>query len=74
MARAKRPERECAAETKKRQQLLVQRRETSQTGSRQLMNGGKSAQNLHSEIDVAKAEMTERLELATEVAEELNMA
>lgn len=70
-ARVKRLECNIEAEDKKRQQLFVERRKTSETASRQLTKSEKLLQEVQSKVSTVTSEQGEWREIAAETAEEL---
>lgn len=73
-ARVEHFERDVAAKTDKRQQLLVACQKTNQTASRQLADDGESLQELQSMVATVTAELKKWRKLGTETAEELKIA
>lgn len=73
-ARVKCPECDVAAEDVKRQQLLADCRETSETASRQLAKDGESLQESRSKVATLAAELRKLRKLAAETAEEMKVA
>lgn len=73
-SRVERLERGAAAVAKKGQQLLAERREMSETASRQLAESGESLQVLQFKVAIVTAELREWRELATEITEKLKVA
>lgn len=73
-ARVKRFERDVAVQVEKWQQLLVDRRKTSETASRQLAEDGELLQELQSEVATVTEELREWHNLATETAKKLKIA
>lgn len=73
-ARVNRLERGCAAEAEKEQQMLAERRETSQIARRQLADGEEFLQGLQSKAAVATTKINKWHELAAEAVDELKVA